>query len=172
MVAVIISYTLGFYFYSRGNFSLKDSLFNILKLPVLWLAAIAIMLNLNQVTLPENFLGFLEIWGHTSIGLQLIILGVFLAAHLGQINDKRLLSTSLSTKLFLLPVIALSVIQVFNLSGITAQVLLLQSLMPSAVNNLNLASLYKCRPEEVTPIVFWSSALGLAAIPIGLFWWA
>ncbi len=49
-----------------------------------------------------------------------------------------------------------------------AQVLFLQSLMPAAVNNLNLAALYKCRPDEVTPIVFWSSAIGLISIPLGL----
>ncbi|NCP67729.1 hypothetical protein GW777_06140 [Candidatus Peregrinibacteria bacterium] len=168
MVAVILSYTLGVYFYSRGNFPIKDSLFNILKLPVLWIGALAIILNINEVVYPTSFLDFLEITGHMSVGFQLIILGVFLAAYLQKTKDKKLLFSSLSVKLLLLPLIALGVIQMFSLEGLTAQVLILQSLMPAAVNNLNLASLYHCRPDEVTPIVFWSSLIGLISIPLGL----
>ena len=169
MVAVIISYTLGVYFYSRGTFSIKASLLNILKLPVLWMATLAIYLNLQSVVFPNAFLDFLEITGHLSIGFQLIILGVFLAAHLKPIKEATLLYITLGCKFLLIPVITLGVIKTFNLNGLVDQVLILQSLMPAAVNNLNLASLYHCRPEEVTPIVFWSSALGLIGIPIGLY---
>ncbi len=170
MVAVVISYTLGVYFYSRGSFSIKDSLLNILKLPVLWMATLAIILNLKQVVFPSAFLNFLEITGHMSVGFQLVILGVFLAAHMGKVKDPKLLNWTVGIKIIVPPILALAVIKGFELKGLVAQVLLLQSLMPAAVNNLNLASLYHCRPAEVTPIVFWSSLIGLISIPLGLYW--
>ena len=36
LVNVFVVYTIGVYFYSRGNFDAKTSLKNILKLPILW----------------------------------------------------------------------------------------------------------------------------------------
>lgn len=171
MVAMVLSYTVGVYFYSRGAFSIMDSFVNILKLPVLWVAALAIIINLQNITLAPVILDFLEIIGHTSIGFQLITLGVFLAAHLGTTKDWAFLGQTLSIKLWLLPAVTLGVIYLFQVEGLVAQVLFLQSLMPAAVNNLNLASLYKCRPEAVTPVVFWSSVIGLVSIPFGLWLW-
>jgi predicted permease len=169
MVAVILSYTVGVYFYSRGAFTVKESFFNIIKLPVLWMGALAIILNVNQVLFPTNFLDFLEIWGHMTIGFQLITLGVFFATYLTRVTDKKMFRSSLSTKFILLPILALGLINIFSLEGLTAQVLFLQSLMPAAVNNLNLASLYKCKPDKVTPIVFWTSAISLFFIPLALY---
>lgn len=168
MVSVFLNFTIGVYFYSRGNFSIQESLKNIFKLPVIWFGALAIFLNINGIKLHSSVLNFFEITGHMSIGFQLIILGVFLATHLCKTKDYPTLTSSLILKFFMAPIITFGIIKCFALEGILAQTLILQSLMPAAVNNLNLASLYHCSPEKVTPIVFWGSLLGLLIIPIGL----
>ncbi len=50
LMNVFVVYTIGVFFYSRGEFSVRDSLMNILKLPVLWAAMVAIALNLIGYT--------------------------------------------------------------------------------------------------------------------------
>jgi len=44
LVNIFIVYTFGVYYYSRGSFDIKTSLKNIVKLPILWAALIAITL--------------------------------------------------------------------------------------------------------------------------------
>ena len=48
LVNVFVVYTIGVYYYSRGTFDAKTSLMNIVKLPILWAAIIAIILSINH----------------------------------------------------------------------------------------------------------------------------
>lgn len=47
-------------------------------------------------------------------------------------------------------------------------IIFIQLLMPLVIANINLASLYKCKPKIVTALVFISSLLFLGAIFIGV----
>ena len=49
LVNVFVVHTVGVYFYSRGSFDTKTSLKNIVKLPILWAAAIAILLSFLSI---------------------------------------------------------------------------------------------------------------------------
>ena len=48
LVNVFVVYTIGVFYYSRGSFDTKTSLLNIIKLPILWAAIIAVTLSVNN----------------------------------------------------------------------------------------------------------------------------
>ena len=102
---VFIVYTLGVFFYSRGNFSVKESLLNIIKLPVIWFAFLALMLNLLGFTLHPSFLKSLEMGAYCTMVIQLIVFGMYLYnVKLRHLNTKLILHVSL-IKFILTPLI-------------------------------------------------------------------
>ena len=75
---VFFVYTFGVYFYSRATFSIRESLTNILKMPVLWSALVAIGLNVSGAGLPPEIEQGLMMGAYASMVIQLILFGVYI----------------------------------------------------------------------------------------------
>lgn len=158
---VFFVYTIGVYYYSRGNFSLRDSLLNIAKLPILWFAIIAIVLNILGVSLSTSMNKILQMGAYTSIVIQLMLFGMYLyGVKIEQIN-KRLMWSTVIVKFVLLPLVGTGMILLFSdaLSPMISGLLLMEILMPLAVTNVTLSALYGCRPGEVTSLILMTSLL-------------
>lgn len=156
---ILIIYTLGVYFYARGKFSIKDSLYNIVKLPLIWFALLAICLNLAQITLHPAILQALQMGAYASMVLQLMIFGMYLySVKLKSINIKLNVHVGL-IKFIIIPGISFMILHSLGLESFVIGVILLELLVPLAVTNVNLASLYDCRPIDVTSLVLFSSLL-------------
>ncbi len=161
---VFFVYTVGVYFYSRGNFSVRESLINIIKLPVLWSALLAIVCNLAGITLHPSIDRVLEMGAYASIVMQLLIFGIYL--HSVQIRSitPRLLAGVHTVKFVLLPLVALAVLLPVDLDPMIKGILFLELLMPLAIANVNFASLYDCRPGDVTVLILMSSVLFMGIV--------
>ncbi len=158
---VFVVYTLGVYFYSRGNFSMKESVRNIFKLPPLWFAILALSLNFFKVELPVEIMNALGMGAYASMVLQLIILGMyFYSVKLEHLN-LRLITHVNVVKFLLLPSLAFFILQFTPLSTMIKGIILMELFMPLAVANVNLGSLYECRPKDITALIFISSLLFL-----------
>lgn len=157
---VFIVYTLGVFFYSRGNFSIKESLYNIFKLPVIWFALFALILNLLHVNIHPSLLKSLEMGAYCTMVVQLIIFGMYLCnVKVKSLNKPLLLHVSL-IKFILTPLIAGWVLFSFlSLEPMVATLIFLELIVPLAVTNVNLSALYDCKPIDVTSLVFFTSAL-------------
>jgi predicted permease len=149
----LILQTLGVYLYSRGEHSIKDSFKNILKLPVIWVAFFALMCNLLKFEIEPNIFRALEMGAHSALTLQLITFGIFIHhVKLKNLDLKLLLHVNF-LKFILLPAIFFPLVLSLNLPPLIAGVLLLELSVPMAINNVNYASLYYCKPVEVTSLV-------------------
>ncbi|BCD60633.1 MULTISPECIES: AEC family transporter [unclassified Nitratiruptor] len=161
---VIIVYTFGVYFYSRGNFSVKDSILNIIKLPVLWFTLLAIILNLLHYQPSPSIDKSLQMGAYTSMVVQLLIFGIYLySVHLKAIDAKLIGSIAL-IKFVFIPLIAFLILSSLSIEPFTKAVLFMELMMPLAVANVNLAALYECKPTQVTAAVFVTSLLFLLLI--------
>lgn len=160
---VFIVYTLGVFFYSRGNFSMKESLRNIFKLPVIWFASLALGLNLSGISLHPSFLKSLEMGAYCTMVIQLIVFGMYLYnVKLKSFNTKLILHVSF-IKFIITPLMVGWVLFSFlTLEPIVATLIFLELIVPLAVTNVNLSALYDCKPLDVTALVLVSS---LAFIP-------
>lgn len=164
LMNVFVVYTIGVYFYSRGNFDVKTSLKNIVKLPILWAAMLAIFLSLYGYKPSKTILNMLMMGAYASMTMQLFLFGIYLyGTKIKEIN-KRLISWVMTFKFVLLPLVAFSLLLFIALDPMIKGILFIELLMPLAVANVNLASLYDCEPKIVTALVFLSSILFLGVI--------
>jgi malate permease and related proteins len=154
---IFIVYTVGVFFYSRGSFSIKESFKNIFKLPLIWFAMLALVLNFNNITIHPSIYSALQMGAYAAMVLQLLVFGMYLYnVKLRELNYKLILHVGI-LKFIIIPILALFIIKHFHLSILGANAIMLELLVPLAVTNVNLSSLYNCKPVEVTSLVFLSS---------------
>lgn len=161
---IFFVYTFEVYFLSRGSFSVKESLLNILKLPILWAAIAGAIFNLSNLELHRDLERALNMGAYASIVIQLLIFGAYLYSTKIKDINYRLLVSVLSVKFLLLPLIGLLILLSIEIDSRVAAIIFLELIVPLAVNNVNLASLYNCKPVDVTALVLISSILFLGLI--------
>lgn len=159
---IFLIYTLGVFFYSRGNFNLTDSIKNIFKLPLIWFAALALLCNYFDISIHPSLFISLQMGAYASMVLQLLIFGMYMYSTKLKQTNKRLLRAMFGIKFFLIPLISASVLYLFGLDRYVFSIILLELIVPLAVTNVNIAALYDCKPLDVTALVFFSS---IAFIP-------
>ena len=164
LVNVFVVYTLGVYAYSRGSFDVKNSLINIVKLPAIWAAIIAIILNLAGYQPSATVDKTLMMGAYASMTVQLLLFGIYLYdVKLRKIN-RLLIAWVGGVKFLLMPLITFIVLSFMEMDAMIKGILFLELMMPLAVANVNLASLYECRPKDVTALVLITSVLFLILI--------
>ena len=168
LVNVFVVYTIGVYYYSRGTFDKKTSLTNIVKLPILWAAIIALLLSVYEVRIHSSIMNMLMMGAYASMTMQLFLFGIYLYGTKIKEISKRLVAWVLAFKFVLLPVVAFIVLVNVELEPMIKGVIFIELMMPLAVANVNLASLYECKPRVVTALVFISSLLFLGIIFVGV----
>lgn len=164
LVNVFVVYTIGVFYYSRGSFDTKTSLTNIFKLPVLWAAMIAILLGIYGYKPSGVILNTLMMGAYASMTMQLFLFGIYLYGTKIKEISKTLVIWVLTLKFILLPLIAFIVLVNIELDSMVKGIIFIELMMPLAVANVNLASLYDCRPRVVTALVFISSFVFLGVI--------
>ncbi|WP_333803419.1 AEC family transporter [Sulfurospirillum sp.] len=153
-----MTYTLGVFFYSGGTSNLKASLLNIIKLPVIWAAFIALALNFAHITIPPSIFKSLEMGAYCMIVLQLIAFGMYLCnVKIKTLNIKLLLHVNL-VKFIIAPMLSAWILfYLLPLEPYVSAILLVQLIMPLALNNINVAAIYDCKPIDVASLVFFTS---------------
>ncbi len=169
LVNVFVVYTFGVFYYSRGNFDTKTSLINILKLPILWAAIIAILLSVNHYEPSKVVLDTLMMGAYASMSMQLFLFGIYLYGT--KINEisKRLTLWIMGIKFLLLPIMAFVILSFLEMDKMIKGIVFIELMMPLAVANVNLASLYDCNPRVVTALVLISSVMFLGFIFLGVW---
>ncbi len=156
---VFVVYIIGVYIYSRGSFSINDSLFNIIKIPIIPASAIAILINIYNIPLSSQIQEFLKMGAYAGIVLQLFLLGTFLQGIRIKELDSKLFITTMSQKFIIIPLVAALLLSYTDLSLMVQGVVFMEMMVPLAVANINLASLYDCKPKDVTTLILLSTLL-------------
>ncbi len=164
MANVFLVNTVGVYFYSRGNFSIRDSFFNIFKLPPIWFGFLALFLNYIGFSLHEDLQTPLKMGAYATIVIQLAIFGMYLYSVEIKRIDWRLFSFVTFMKFIAIPLMALLILHLNHVDTLVYNVILLELIVPLAVMNVNLAALYDCKPAVVTFLVFGTSVIFMVYI--------
>lgn len=157
---IVFIYMFSVYFFARENFSLKQAIFSILKIPGIWFVPIALLVNYSGITINKHIYSALEMGAYTSMVLQLLIFGIYLSS----VKVKTMpwySSLHISfVKHIALPLIGIIIVLNFtNLNSYVASILIMELMVPLAVNNVNIAALYHCKPYDVAASVLVSSTL-------------
>ena len=163
---VFVVYIIGVYIYSRGSFSIKDSLFNIVKIPIIPASAVAILINIYDIPLSIQIEEFLKMGAYAGIVLQLFLLGTFLQGiRIKELHPKLFLGT-ISQKFIFIPLATVLILSFTDLSLFVKGVILMEMMVPLAVANINLASLYNCKPKDVTSLILISTIMFLPILAV------
>jgi predicted permease len=156
---VFVVYIIGVYIYSRGSFSIKDSLFNIVKIPIIPASVVAILINMYDVPLSSEIQEFLKMGAYAGIVLQLFLLGTFLQGiRMRELSSKLLIGT-ITQKFIIIPLATAFILFFTDLSLFVQGVIFMEMMVPLAVANINLASLYDCKPKDVTSLILLSTLI-------------
>ena len=153
-------YIFSVYFFARDQFSIKQAIISIMKIPGIWFALLALIINYNGITINKHIYSALEMGAYTSMVIQLLIFGIYLYS----VKIKSIpwhLSLHISfVKHILLPFVGIIIVLCFtNLNSFVASILIMELMVPLAVNNVNLAALYNCKPFDVAATILISSSL-------------
>lgn len=163
---VFYIYIFSVYFFAGDKFNLKKSIVEIIKIPAIWSTFIAILYNYLGFHLSADFDKLFTMGAYAAIVMQLIIFGIFISqVRIKSANWSLALNISLF-KHILLPFIGLFVILYFNVSPLIGGIIFLELMVPLAVNNVNLASLYHCKPIDTTFSVVISSIVFILLVYI------
>jgi malate permease and related proteins len=159
----MLHFTLGIYL-TAGRARLAE----MARTPILYAAAVAVIIQVGDVSLPAWLDNTLDLIAGLTIPLMLITLGFSLAS----IRVASLGRTAALSVLRLAGGMAAGwlIAALLGLEGIVRAVVILQSAMPAAVFNYLLAVQYGRSPADVAGIVVLSTALSFLSLPL-LLWW-
>lgn len=157
-VFMVIQFTFGIWV-SAGHGSITI----LLRTPLVWAAAIGIVLQLLDIHLPKWIGNTIGLIGDLAIPLMLLTLGVSLAK-LKVASLRRSVAMS-AGRLAIGLAVGLAVVELFGIEGAARGVLILESTMPVAVLNYLFAARYDRSPEEVAGLVLVSTAMFFIILP-------
>lgn len=168
LIQSIGAQTLGFYIARRGNGSVhwKDSLKSIFKMPAIYAGISVLIFKAIPIDLQTMFFWpSLLYMKDMMIGLALMTFGVQLAKTEWKIEGIKVF-VAVFLRLVVGPIIAFGLIKLFNFSNVIAQVLLISSTMPTAVNTALVAVESDNSPKLASQIVMLSTIMSLFALTI------
>ena len=156
---VFVVYIIGVYLYSRGSFSIGESLLNIIKIPIIPASIVAILINIYDIPIAPQIAEFFKMGAYAGIVIQLFLLGTFLQGiEISALRFKLFIGT-ISQKFILVPLATAIILSFTDLPLFVQGVIFMEMMTPLAVANINLASLYDCRPKDVTSLILLSTLI-------------
>lgn len=174
-IQVIVLMFQNIFIFSYGIFSLQSmdsgklrAALAYFKMPVMYAMLLGISMNALDLSVPEFLWVPVNYIADAMIAFALLTLG----AQVAQLKLTKGLGPvyfSMILRLVVSPLIALGLILVFGLSGMTAQALLIASAMPTAVNSAVIAQEYDNHPEMAAQIVLFSTVASAFTVSLTIF---
>ncbi len=169
IATVVVSYTLGVFLASFGRLSARLALRNVFAVPLVYAALIGLAVNLGDVEIPLPVRRAVGLLADATIPVMLTVLGVQLsrASVRGRIQPILLAS---ALRLLVGPLIAVGLVVLLQIDGLTRQVAIVQSAMPTAVVTGVLAVEFGSDAELVTATILVSTLASSITLTVLLSW--
>lgn len=171
--SVFVEFTMGFYLLARGQYSARDSFIKLIRLPLLYAAALGLTLNALEFQAPQalsdmfiSMKGAFIIFGMAVIGINLGRMERFTI-------DMKLTAPILGTHCFLWPALMagllyLDSILTMAIPALYYPIFMLVSVLPIGANVALYASELNVEPAKASTIVFISTLSGVITVPIAV----
>jgi len=159
---ILLVYSLGVFIMAGKAW--KHNLKEMLKLPVLYAAVLALLLNLLKVNVPVLVTDSLDFISKMALPLVLIVLGHSLAKARITSLPTTLISSVLRMGVGL--ALGFAAVYLLNITGIFRNVVILDAAMPAAAASAILAVKFQNEAEMVSSVVALTTLISLVSIPI------
>jgi predicted permease len=164
--------TLGFFITARGNFTGREALARVRRLPALYAFALALLAKAVGFAEPELLAETAQSFRATYTVLGMMLIGMGVADARLKDFDARFVSASFAAKFVLWPCLVGALVTLDrNLWHLVAdpqiyRSLLLASVLPLAGNTVAIAAALGTEPEKASVAVLLSTLAGLAIVPL------
>lgn len=184
VISALVGNVLGVFFASRGSVSAREAIANVFKVPIAYAAVIGLALNLGDVELPTIIQrSVIDIAAPASIPMMLALLGLQLSrvslrpeaesAEEKSNTEEPTLATNIRAvmlaaglRLLIAPIVAVILATLVGLSGITFNVSVIQSSMPTAVLASALATQFGGDARYVSAVTLVATLASILSLSV------
>ncbi|SEN36779.1 AEC family transporter [Paenibacillus sp. OK076] len=168
---MIIVNTVGIFFAARSEFTVKNAILSVFRMPSTYAASIAIILRASNLSLPVALDGGISMLAAGYSPVVLAILGAQMLRPRGasepwKPNVRKAFWTGLVVRLAAAPVLSYLILTALQIEGTLFSVLLILASMPTAVNAVILAEQFNASPQFVSRCILWTTAASMVILPI------
>jgi len=167
--AVVFDMMNSLFLFSLGIYIIhhKNEFREIFKIPLVYAVVIGLLFNLIKIPVPDIIFKPIEMIGMITIPLALMVLGY-------KLTEVKITSCKVAFLASLFRVlggfsVAFLIINLFSITGLPRNIILLQGAMPSAVMSMILTAKYERDASCVATIVLFSTIMSLLTIPLILW---
>lgn len=165
----LLSASLGVYLSARGRTTPREALHRVAGVPLIYAAALGLLANLAQVTMPEPLSKAIHLLGQASVPVMLAVLGVRLAETFR--NRQRFvqvpaLAAVTILRLIVAPALAALLAGMVGLEGLARDVTVMESAMPTAVITTILATEFDSDPPFAALCVLVTTLASLVTLTV------
>jgi predicted permease len=172
---VLFEHSIGFYLAARGRYSIRDALVRVARLPSVYAFALAVILNLSGLSIPEVFMPLFDNLRGAYSTLGMMIIGMSILSVRGLLGNLRFTALAFFGKFVSWPLVALglwwldaNVFGIYNLA--VYQAIFLISITPIAANTVVIATLLDTAPKQAAGTTLLSTLFALLFIPVMVAW--
>jgi malate permease and related proteins len=153
---------------SKETNNIKESLMKVVKMPVIYGAALGLIFQVSGLIIPNFVIQAVELIADAAIPTVMLVLGMQLAT-LNRENMKIADVTSIvMIRILVSPAIAYLIVTIFSIEGLLAKILILSAAMPTAANTTMYALQFETEPDFVSSSTFITTILSIITVPIML----
>lgn len=163
---IVLINSLGLYIASRAEVRPRQALFQVLKAPLIYALVIGTVLDALSVHIPPGIETGLHMLGDAYAAVVLLILGVQLGGLRWTGIKRKEVWLAVLLRVGIVPLLSQFCILVLRIHGMLGPILLVQSSMPAAINNIVFAKKYGADTDAVTLTVAVTTLLSFVTLPI------
>lgn len=171
-VNALLRSSFGVYLSARGTISSSYSaLRRVFSVPVIYAAAVGVILNLTGTPLPEPIIKAAHILGQGLVPASLVVLGsqiVVTFQERRQVSQKPALAIAVIMRLIVAPLIAIIISSFLGLQGLTQKVIVLETATPTAVMSMVLATEFKTDVPFAALSILLTTLVSFATVAVWL----
>jgi malate permease and related proteins len=168
-VSAVLSASLGVYISASGRASARAALNQVVTVPMVYAAAVGLVLNLTGWQVPGPLARAIELLGQASVPVMLAVLGAKLAVTVRSgVRALRLpaLAVVTVTRLAIAPALAWGLAWLVGLDGLARDVTIVESAMPTAVVTTILATEFEADSAFAALCVFVTTLASLGSLTL------
>ncbi len=165
VMSAVIANTIGVFLASRGSASIRQSLLNMFRVPLLYGMIIGLVINFAGYSLPLPVQRLVSLLGQASVPTMMVVLGIQLTgANLKGRLGPIMLATGL--KLVVAPLVVIALTVFLEMPELTEQVSIIEAGMPTAIFAGVLATEFGSDAEFTTAVTLVSTLASVLTLSI------
>ncbi|RXJ83601.1 AEC family transporter [Arcobacter sp. CECT 8985] len=175
LASLLYQNSVGYYITAKGNFTAKQSLLKVAKLPVLHAFILGVVLNILGFKIPEMFMDYTNYLKGAYAILGMMLLGMGMEKiKTNNSFDLKFINYTLFIKFIIWPALIILFIFFDNnfihfLNKDYYLLMFIFSIVPLAGNTVTVATLLDVKPQKMSIAVFISTIVSLFYIPLMIF---